>query len=227
MIQLLRSLVFTLVFYVGSVPLVAAALIGGAISEHQLFEGPRRWAGWFLWCARVLLGIRLRVEGDIPPGPYLFAVKHQSAYETILTLWLFDRPAVVMKAELERIPIWGPTARRHGAIFVNRAGSASTLRVMMKAAQAAVAAGRPVIIFPEGSRMAVGQQPSLQSGFAGIYKMLKLPVVPVALNSGRVWPKGFVKGPGVITVRFLEAIPPGLPREDIEARVHIAINRLD
>jgi 1-acyl-sn-glycerol-3-phosphate acyltransferase len=226
LIAAVRSLIFTLAFYAGSIPLVTGALLGGLVSQKALFAGPKLWAGWFLWCAHWLLGIRLHIEGEIPKGPHLFAIKHESAYETILTLWLFERPAVVMKAELRKIPIWGAASARQGSIFVDRSGSASMLRVMMRAAQAAVAAGRPVVIFPEGTRVGVGEEPPLAAGFAGLYKMVKLPVVPVALDSGTVWPKAFVKFPGTVRFRFGTPIAPGLPREDIEAQVHAAINAL-
>jgi 1-acyl-sn-glycerol-3-phosphate acyltransferase len=85
-----------------------------------------------------------------------------------------------------------------------------------------------VLIFPEGTRVAPGEQPPLQPGFAGLYKQLGLPVVPVALDSGRLWPRNsFVKRPGIVTVRFGEPIPPGLPRAEIEAKVHAAINALE
>ncbi len=226
LLALLRSVVFTIVFYGGCVVIVPLVWLSGLVSRRWLFLGPKLWAGWFLLCSRWLTGVRLCVEGTIPPGPQLFAIKHEAAYETILTLWLFARPAVVMKAELQSIPIWGAAAARHGAIFVDRKGSAAMLRSMMKAGQSAVKAGRPVVIFPEGTRVAVGAEPPLAAGFAGLYKMLRLPVVPVALDSGTSWPKAFIKRPGVVTIRFGEAIPPGLPRDEIEARVHAAINGL-
>lgn len=225
-IAFLRSCLFTIVFYLGSVVTVTGALMAGLVSRSGLYLGPKIWAGWFLWCSRWLTGVKINIEGDIPAGPHLFAIKHESAYETFLTLWLFTRPAVVMKAELKTIPVWGAAATRHGSIFVDREGSAAMLRTMMKAAQAAVKDGRPVVIFPEGTRVAVGATPSLAAGFAGLYKILKLPVVPVALDSGSAWPKGFIKRPGVVTFRFAAPIPPGLPRDDIEARVHAAINQL-
>jgi 1-acyl-sn-glycerol-3-phosphate acyltransferase len=225
-IHLLRSIAFTLVFYAGCVVLVPGALLAGLVSRTGLFAGAKLWAGWFVWCSRWICGVRLQVEGEIPPGPHLFALKHESAYETFLTLWLFTRPAVVMKAELRAIPVWGITAARHGSIFVDREGSATMLRAMMKAARAAVDDGRPVLIFPEGTRVAVGTSPPLASGFAGLYKMLKLTVVPVAVDSGRAWPKAFIKRPGVVTFKLMPPIEPGLPREEIEARVHSAINSL-
>lgn len=226
MIAFLRSAVFTLVFYAGSVVTVTGALLAGLVSRRGLYLGPKLWAGWFLWCSTRLAGVRLRIDGEIPAGQWLFAIKHEAAYETILTLWLFERPAVVMKAELRRIPVWGAAAARHGSIFVDRTGSATMLRRMMKAAKAAADAGRPVVIFPEGTRVPVGASPPLAAGFAGLYKVLKLPVIPIALDSGSAWPKRFVKRPATVTMRIGEPIPPGLPREAIEARVHAAINAL-
>ena len=225
-VAILRSVIFTIVFYAGCVLTVPGALFAGLISRKGLFLGPKIWAGWFVWCSHWICGVKLNVVGDIPAGPHLFAIKHESAYETFLTLWLFTRPAVVMKAELRNIPVWGAASTRHGSIFVDREGSATMLRKMMKAARAAVDDGRPVIIFPEGTRVAVGATPPLASGFAGLYKILKLPVVPIALDSGSSWPKSFIKRPGVVTFQLGEAIPPGLPRDEIEARVHGAINLL-
>lgn len=227
LIAFVRSLAFTLAFYLGSLIIVPLVLLSGWLFPRQfLFLGPKLWAGYFYGCARWLIGIRLRIDGVIPAGPHLFALKHEAAYDAIMTLWLFTRPAVVMKAELRAIPVWGAASTRHGSIWVDRTGSATVLRAMMKAAAAAVASGRPVVIFPEGTRVAVGQAPPLAAGFAGLYKMLKLPVVPIALDSGTVWPKAFVKYPGVVTLRVGVPISPGLPRGEIEAQVHAAINAL-
>jgi 1-acyl-sn-glycerol-3-phosphate acyltransferase len=99
---------------------------------------------------------------------------------------------------------------------------------MLKAAKAAVAAGRPILIFPEGTRVPHGERPPLRPGIAGLYKSLGLPVVPIALDSGRLWPRrSFVKRPGVITMRVGEIIPAGLDRDEIEKRIHTAINALN
>jgi 1-acyl-sn-glycerol-3-phosphate acyltransferase len=223
----LRSLVFLLVFYAGSVPIVLGTLLFSLFADSARFVLPRLWGQWFLLCTRLVLGIHLRVQGPLPDGPALIALKHQSAYETIALLALFDRPATVMKAELQKIPFWGWAAARQGAIFVDRQGSATSLRAMMKAAQAAVAAGRPIVIFPEGTRVPPGHTPPLAAGFAGLYKIARYPVIPVALDSGRLWGKGFVKQSGTVTMVFHDPIPPGLPRDEIEARVHAAINSLE
>jgi 1-acyl-sn-glycerol-3-phosphate acyltransferase len=146
--------------------------------------------------------------------------------EAIDTLRFADTPVVVLKRELADIPIFGRVTRRYGVIPVDRDAGARALREMMGLAKEAIAGGRPVIIFPEGTRVPRGEQPPLRPGFAGLYRMLGLPVVPIAVDSGRIWPRGFVKGSGTIHFKVGEIIPPGLKREDVEARVHAAINAL-
>jgi 1-acyl-sn-glycerol-3-phosphate acyltransferase len=224
----LRSALFSLVFYPGSVVAVLAAFPAALLGQRALTWVTFAWARYHRWCAALLLGVRSRVEGNVPTGALIVAAKHQSMFETIEMLLLLKRPAVVLKRELADIPGWGWVARRYGVIPVDREGGATALRRMLRAAQAAIAADREIAIFPEGTRVPPGHQPPLQAGFAGLYRSLGIPVVPVALDSGRLWPKGsFIKRPGIVTFRFGEPIPPGLPRREIEARVHEAINVLE
>jgi 1-acyl-sn-glycerol-3-phosphate acyltransferase len=226
--HVLRSAVFALAFYSGSLVAVLLALPAAAIGSRALAGLVHAWAAWHRGSARILLGIRTRVEGEVPKGTVLVAAKHQSMFETIEVLMLLDEPAVVLKRQLADLPLWGKAAQRYGVIPVDREGGAAALRRMLKAAAAAVARGRPIVIFPEGTRVLPGEQPPLQPGFAGLYRSLGLAVVPVALDSGRLWPRrSFVKRPGIVTMRFGEPIPPGLPRGEIEARVHAAINALE
>jgi 1-acyl-sn-glycerol-3-phosphate acyltransferase len=223
-----RSALFALFFYPGSVVAVLAAFPAALIGQGALTGVTFAWAYYHRWCAALLLGIRSRVEGTVPSGAVIVAAKHQSMFETVEVLLLLKRPAVVMKRELADMPGWGWVARRYGVIPVDREGGAAALRRMLRAAQAAIAANREIAIFPEGTRVAPGEQPMLQAGFAGLYRSLGVPVVPVAIDSGRLWPKGrFAKRPGTVTFRFGEPIAPGLPRGEIEARVHSAINVLD
>jgi 1-acyl-sn-glycerol-3-phosphate acyltransferase len=112
-------------------------------------------------------------------------------------------------------------------IGVDRDAGASALRVMMAEAKAAVAGGRPVIIFPEGTRVPFGEAPQLQPGFAGLYRALGLPVVPVAHDVGRLWGRSFLKRPGTVHFKVGETIPAGLKRDEVERRVHSAINALN
>jgi 1-acyl-sn-glycerol-3-phosphate acyltransferase len=224
----LRSAIFALFFYIGTLVAVLLAFPLSLIGPAAVHRQAVRWAAFHRWCMRVILGVRCRVEGTIPPGTVLFASKHQSMYETLEYLLLLDNPAVVVKRELADIPLWGEIARKQGVIPVDRTGSAQALRVMLRAARAAVTAGRPILIFPEGTRVLPGEQPPLRAGFAGLYRSLNLPVVPVALDSAKVSPRrSFIKRPGIVTFRFGDPIPAGLPRAEAEARVHAAINALE
>ncbi|GAA4773905.1 lysophospholipid acyltransferase family protein [Stakelama sediminis] len=223
----LRSWLFALVFYGLSVPIVLAVPIPALFGRGALRWYAHRWTALQRWCARYILGIRVRVEGAPLDRPALYAGKHQSMFETLELARRLDAPAVVLKRELANIPVWGWAARRYGTIPVDRAASAKALRAMMRDARAALGEGRSVLIFPEGTRVAPGEQPPLRSGFAGLYRALDLPVVPVAVDTGRLWPRKGAKRPGIVTMRFGEPIPPGLPRREVEARVHAAINVLD
>ncbi len=223
----LRSALHLLVFLAGSIPIVLAAVIGSGFSQEATIRWSRRWGKWHVWCAHWILGIRFRVEGDLPQHSCFVVMKHQSAYEASATLAWFERPVVVMKQELFDIPFWGRASKAHGSIPVNREAGGAALRAMIAAAKVARESGRPVLLFPEGTRVAPGESPPLKAGFAGLYKVLGLPVVPIALDSGRLWGAGFVKRPGVVTLKVGAEIPPGLPREDVEARVFVAINALE
>jgi len=223
-----RSLLYALVFYPGSVLYVLSGILVMPFGRGPVRRVADAWAGFNRICARFLLGIRTRVEGEVPTGPALVAIKHQSMFETTEIALILDTPATVMKSELGHIPLWGRLTRVYGILHVDRDGGGLALRQLLRDAQEAVAEGRPIVIFPEGTRVPPGEAPPLEPGFAGLYRTLGLPVVPVALDSGRIWPRrGFLKRPGIVTMRFGEPIPPGLPRKEAEARVHAAINALN
>jgi len=223
----LRTIAFRLVFYGLSVPIVLLVPVSGLFGQRALIGHALFWARFHRWAARVLLGIDTRVEGKPLNAPALYAAKHQAMFETLELALMLDAPALVMKAELARIPVWGWAARRYGAIVIDRAGSAAAMRQMMREARAALEAGRSIVIFPEGTRVRPGEQPPLRAGFAGLYRALGVPVVPVALDSGRFWPRTGPKHAGTVTFRFGAPVPPGLPRAEAEARVHAEMNALE
>lgn len=224
---LLRNVAYILIFYGGSVPIVLLVPVVALFGRRALIDYPVGWARFHRWCVRHLLGIHTRYEGPCPTGQAFFAAKHQSMFETTDLIVEMDAPAVIMRREFARIPVWGWATKCYGNILVDRAASAKALRALMREAKAVRESGRSVLIFPEGTRVKPGEQPELKSGFAGLYKMLGLPVVPIATDIGKLWPRSGLKRAGVATFRFGEPIPPGLKREEIEARVHAAINILD
>jgi 1-acyl-sn-glycerol-3-phosphate acyltransferase len=222
----LRSLVFYVVFYSASALFVLGSIVTAVIAPPRMRVFPDNWARFHRWCLRALVGIRVRETGARPQGPALYAYKHESFFEAIDLPASLDHPVPFGKEELFRIPGWGPALRAYGSVSVARTEGARALRAMLADARRFSDSGRPLAIFPEGTRVPHGTRPPLQSGFAGLYKLIGLPVVPVAVNSGplyhRLW-----KRPGTITLHFGEPIEPGLPREQIEARVHAAINELN
>lgn len=223
----LRTILFRTVFYTLSVPIVLAVPVSALFGQRVVIANAIVWARVHRFLVRWLLGIRLRIEGSVPAGQFLFAAKHQAMFETVDLQLILGAPTVVLKQELMRIPAWGYAARRYGAIVVDREASAKALRKLIADAKAARVGGRSVIVYPEGTRVKPGEQPALRSGFAGLYKALALPVVPIALDTGRLLPKSGAKRSGVVTVRIGAMIPPGLPRAEAETRVHAAINVLD
>ncbi len=227
MIAIIRSLLYAAIFYPATVLWVLAGLVATLIGRQPTLAVVLSWVDLHHWLAKNVLSIRLRVEGEIPAGVHLIAVKHQSMFETLEMVRLSRLPIIVMKKELADIPLFGFMTRQYGVIPVERSAGAKALRALVTAGEEAAATGRPVIIYPEGTRVRPGEMPPLKSGFAALYRALGLPVVPVAVDSGRLWGRGFVKRPGIVTFKVGETIPAGLPRREIEARVHAAINALD
>ena len=223
----LRSLLFTLLFYPGTLIYVLSSFVAATFGAGPLRTTVHGWAYFHYWLVRKVLGIRFEWDGDLPAGPYLIAVKHQAMVEAVDTLRFARTPVVVMKRELSHMPLFGWVTRKYGVIGVDRDAGAKALRSMMVEGKAAVAEGRPVIIFPEGTRVPFGEAPALRPGFAGLYRVLGLPVIPIAHDSGKIWPRGFIKHSGTIRFKVGEPIPAGLKREEIEARVHAAINALN
>ena len=224
--SVLRSILYYPVFYGISFFLVAGAAIASLIGPAALRRLVRMWTDWHRWCVVNILGMKVQVEGKVPEGAVLLAIKHESFFEAIDMPTLFDFPSVFAKRELFSIPMWGHSAIVYGLIPVSRDGGAKALRNMITKARSMVDDNRPLVIFPEGTRVPHGERRPLQSGFAGLYKLLGMPVVPVAVNSGplyhRLW-----KRSGTITYRFGEEIPAGLPRDEVEARVLDAMNALN
>jgi len=223
----LRSLLYAAIFYPATVLWVLAGLVATLFGRKPTLAVVLSWADLHHWLARHVLGIRLHVEGEIPTGPQLVAVKHQSMLETLQMVRLMHLPIIVMKKELGNIPLFGLMTRRYGVIAVERTAGAKALRNLVEEGREAIASGRPVVIYPEGTRVRVGETPPLKSGFAALYRALGLPVVPVAVDSGRLWGRGFVHRSGTVTLKIGKAIPAGLPRREIEARVHAGINALE
>ena len=189
----------------------------------------RAWSRATFFGLKIFAGIDWEIRGVPPRGPMLVAAKHMSMWDTLGLYLALDAPAIVLKRELLRIPFYGWFLWKATAIPIDRAAGAGALRKMAANARAVLAEGRPILIFPEGTRKKPGATPDYKPGVAGLYTMLEVPCVPVALNSGVHW-TGFKKVPGTIVLEFLEPIPPGLKRAEfmaqLERRIETATNKL-
>lgn len=224
----LRSLLFAIAFYAATIMAVLLSIPFAFVGGQPLYRMVEGWGMAHRWLCRLILGQKVEVIGDLPQLPALYIFKHESMFETIDMLCLFRAPVIAAKQELLDIPGWGWLAGRYGLIGLQRESGAKALRHLKKHALATIAEGRPLILFPEGTRVPHGEHAPLRAGFAALYKILGLPVVPVAVDSGRLSPRNsFIKRPGTIYYKVGEIVPPGLDRAEAENRVLAAINALN
>ena len=216
----IRSFIFNSVFYVGTAILVV--LMGPVLLLPPLLARyiAQFW-GWLAHKQLYIVGIRQQEYGDKYLGKQvIYAVKHQSAWETIILSWLLHAPAFVLKVELLRLPVIGLFFLKTGCIPVDRADGLRALRKMRDAAIELAAQGRSLLIFPQGTRVPPGASKPYEIGVFALYESTGLPVVPVALNSGLVWPRNsWLKYPGTVDIHFLEPIQSGLTRKQFMAKL--------
>ncbi len=223
---LLRSALFQVLFYATTAVLAVAFLPLLVLPGAWMMRCGTAWSALTLKLLEWSVGLSFEVRGRerMPAGPVIIGMKHQSAWDTLAAPVVFDRPVIVLKRELGWIPFYGWYALKAGMIPIDRGAAAAALRGMVARSAKAVAERRPIIVFPEGTRTAPGAAPAYQPGIFALYRQLGLPLVPVALNSGRYWGRrSFRKRPGRIVVEILPAIPPGGERRAVMAALETAI----
>ena len=215
---LLRSAAFNVLMFVWTILLYIAYMPVLAFPPPAIIACVRFWAFSLFALHRTILGLSFEFRGSLPEGGFIVAAAHQSAWDVFGFHAVFRGPVYVLKKELTRIPLFALLVRRLGMIAIDRSGSPASTRAMLRAAPAALAAGRPVIVFPGGTRSPPGAEFELLAGIGALYRFCKVPVVPVSLNTGFYWGRrSFIKKPGVMIVEFGEPIPPGLKREEFMA----------
>ena len=204
--------------------------IGGAwlffLPGERVRGAMRFWTRSDLWLLRVIAGQSFEVRGaaNIPTGAAIVAAKHHSAWETMALFPILPDAIIILKKELLHIPLYGWYARRGGMVSIDRKAGASALKKLAIDAGAAMEDRAQLVIFPEGTRRSVGAPPDYKPGAIFLYQSLGVPMVPVALNSGVLWPRRrFVRYPGTVIVSFLPPIPPGLPRTEAKRRLVEAV----
>jgi 1-acyl-sn-glycerol-3-phosphate acyltransferase len=219
---LLRSLAFNAWLY--GVTFVISLWHGLFTRERRpVVAVARNWARLVLAGARRICGIDwVLIDGERLPasGAALIAPMHQSAFDTIVWLLLVPDCVFILKRELTRVPLFGALLVRGGMIAVDRHAGAAAMRDLIRHAVEAVAEGRQIVIFPEGTRVLPGAKVKLQPGVAALATRTGLPVIPVVTDSGHYWARrSFRKQPGTIRIAVLPPLPAGLPRNELMARL--------
>ena len=229
----LRSQLFNALFYANT----ALFLVLGSwllfMPRAWAMQGLKAHARTSLWLMRLICGTKVEVRGreHLPERPFLIAAKHQSAWDTFALIPMFDDPALVMKAELMKIPLYGWFSTKFGMIAIKRETGPSALREMLRAARARRDEGREILVFPEGTRKLPDAAPDYKPGVLMLYDRLDIACAPVALNSGLFWPRNSIlRHSGTIVVEILPAIPAGLSRQSfaqqLEETIETATTRL-
>jgi 1-acyl-sn-glycerol-3-phosphate acyltransferase len=229
-VQAVRTVVFYLLF-IGQT--VILAIVVGTIAIVWRRRTAVSWTlAWYwrnsnVWLLRWIVGISTDIRGEehIPPGPCMFASKHQSDWDIFAILPATqERPAFIAKRELIDIPFFGWAARSIDTISIDRKLGAQAIPRMMEDARTVLARGSRIVIFPEGTRKKPLAPPDYRQGIARMYEALDVAVVPVALDSGLYWGReSLIMWPGTARARFLEPIPPGLSAEVFAARLQAVI----
>ena len=210
---IIRSVVFNVLFYLVLAAYLMVAMPTLLLPRWGIIRLAQHWGRVNLHLLRIVCGITVEWRGleKIPAGACLVAAKHQSVWETFALLTLFRDPTYILKRELLWLPLFGWAAWRARMIPVDRGGGKPALAAMAAHVRDALAAGKQIIIFPEGTRRPAGAEPKYKYGIAHLYGEGIAACVPIALNSGLFWPRRqFLRYPGTITVEILDPIAPGL-----------------
>ena len=226
---LLRSLAYHASFYLWTTVLAIVGLPILLLNRHRVQNYAKFWTGSSVWLLEKICGIKVEWRGleNLPKGACFIASKHQSALETLALTTKGGDFGFILKRELMEIPVFGWYLKGAGQVGIDRGKPAQALADLAQQAREAIAQGRQLIIFPEGTRKAVGSPPDYKSGIAYLYQETGAVCVPVALNSGLFWPRRsrLIK-PGKVMIAFLEPIAPGLDRKSfiqlLETRIEAA-----
>ncbi|HER26943.1 MAG TPA: 1-acyl-sn-glycerol-3-phosphate acyltransferase, partial [Rhodospirillales bacterium] len=202
-----RSLIFNILFFTYGTIFSVLMMLSLPLPRRVLQRALGAWMKLTMGTLKVVAGVQMEFRGlrNLPQGSAIIVCKHLSAWETGIFLTILDDATYVLKKQLLSIPFYGLLLRKSKMIAIDRDGGASSLKKLVSESLAALQDGRQVVIFPEGTRSAVGDKLPYHPGVAAVYKRAQAPVIPVALNSGLFWPRRkFLKTPGRIILEYLE-----------------------
>lgn len=225
----LRSTLFNFFFFIVTGISCLLFLPGLLLPRRHAMKIVDIFVGSVYLLERVFLGLDYEVRGaeHLPKeGCYIVAAKHQSSYETFKLHILFKDPAVILKRELYRIPLWGRFLKKSDPIAIDRSSKDSAQQIV-DGAKRMKAQGRPIIIFPQGTRVHTWQTAKdkpYKSGVARMQANADLTIIPMATNTGVFWPKhSWLKWPGKVVFEFLPPIPPGQNVSDVTKQIEILL----
>lgn len=230
-VQWVLSLLFNAQMYLAMAVLALVFTPLALIRRDWAFRAIHTYSNWVRFSARVMVGLRSEIRGEVPQGEVLVAAKHQSFFDIIMLVSVLPRPKFIMKKELVWAPILGWYALRIGCVPVDRGRRGQAIQKMKDD----VARGRSLpgqlVIYPQGTRVAPGVARPWKVGTGLLYEQLGQPCVPVACNVGVFWPRrGILRKPGLAVVEFLPPVAPGLPvaafMATVETQVEQASDRL-
>jgi 1-acyl-sn-glycerol-3-phosphate acyltransferase len=226
---LLRSLAFHAAFYLWTSVLSLAGLPVLVVGRHRVQAYAKFWTGSSVWLLEKICKTKVVWRGleNLPRGACIIAAKHQSTIETMALTTKGADFSYILKRELMAIPVFGWYLKGAGQVAIDRAKRGQALPDLTRQVCEAIAQGRQMIIFPEGTRKPAGAPPEYKSGVGYLYTDSEAVCVPVALNTGLYWPRrGLSIRPGRVTIAFLEPIAPGLDRlgflQLLESRIEAA-----
>jgi len=216
-----RSILFNILFYLSTL-LACLALLPTLVLPRSAFMWVvHLWLAIVVFLEKYVMGLTYEIRGkeNLPEsGSYIVAAKHQSAYETMKLHPLFGDPAIVLKKELLMIPLWGWFLKKSDVIAIDRSSPKTANESLIAGARHIQAAGRPIVIFPQGTRVpphVSTKEKPYKMGVTRIQEATDLPIIPVATNTGMFWPRsGFFKSPGKVVFDILKPIPPGGKKDE-------------
>ena len=223
-----RSLFFNIFLYLGiALASLVASLFLFFKDKYVLFLG-RFLSHYVIWILKIFLNTKIEFKGleNLKKHEKFFvASAHQSMFETFALQIVINGPIFILKKELTKIPFFGWGLKKIGAIVIVRnTVTKENLNFFDRVKESINKSNRPLLIFPQGTRIKYKEKVPFKKGVGRIYQTLEIPCVPVALNSGKVWPKNsFNKYPGKITISFLNPISPGLEKEKFIERLQTDI----
>lgn len=226
-VLVVRSILFNILFYVALIVL----MIGGLptmLAGPAAIEGlARLWGRVSVWLLEKVAGLHVEYRGleNIPRDQgYILASKHQSFLETFALLKNAPDFAIILKRQLTYLPLFGQYLTLSNQIAIDRGRGVQALQQLVTAAKPVLAAGRQIMVYPEGTRRTPGAPPRYKHGVTALYAESQAPCVPVALNTGLFWRRReFLRRPGTAVIEYLPAIPPGLSRAEFAKTLQDAI----